>query len=134
MSRVLPEHPRREVAPADEAGRENDATLQIAGSAQKFLSACAAAQNAFNTQRHLTARRSMRRLRDQAFAASGDRRLRSIARFGQLLRRPKVSVTMPIKKILCERGREGQEPQAGYYGYNESRKAMPSPIVAQIVE
>jgi transposase-like protein len=37
------------------------------GSAQRFLSIHAAVQNTFNTQRHLTSRRTMRVLRDKAF-------------------------------------------------------------------
>jgi len=37
------------------------------GSAQRFLSIHAAVQNTFNTQRHLTSRRTMRVLRDDAF-------------------------------------------------------------------
>jgi transposase-like protein len=41
--------------------------FKSACSAQKFLSARAAVKNTFNVQRHLTARRSLRVLRDEAF-------------------------------------------------------------------
>ena len=41
--------------------------FQSAGSAQRFLSVHAAVQNTFNVQRHLTSRRTLRVLRDEAF-------------------------------------------------------------------
>jgi putative transposase len=41
--------------------------FKSSGSAQRFLSIHAAVQNTFNVQRHLTARRSLRVLRDEAF-------------------------------------------------------------------
>ena len=44
------------------------------------------------------------------------------------------SSSSTIKEILCERGRKGQKTQAGYYDYDETRKASPSAIVERIVE
>ena len=44
------------------------------------------------------------------------------------------STAYPIKDALCELDRRGQKTGAGFYDYDESRKATPSPITAQIVE
>ena len=41
--------------------------FKSAGSAQRFWSVHAAVQNTFNVQRHLTSRRTLRVLRDEAF-------------------------------------------------------------------
>jgi transposase-like protein len=57
----------REFVSTDTTTGTENATLQIAGSAQRFLSIHAAVQNTFNVQRHLAARRALRVLRDEAF-------------------------------------------------------------------
>jgi putative transposase len=41
--------------------------FKTSGSAQRFLSVHAAVHNTFNVQRHLTSRRTLRVLRDEAF-------------------------------------------------------------------
>lgn len=38
-----------------------------------------------------------------------------------------------LRDVLCEQGRLGQKTRAGYYDYDESRKATPSPIVERTV-
>lgn len=38
-----------------------------------------------------------------------------------------------VKQGLLDAGRRGQKSGAGYYDYDESRKASPSPLVAQII-
>jgi 3-hydroxyacyl-CoA dehydrogenase len=38
-----------------------------------------------------------------------------------------------VKQDLLDAGRRGQKSGAGYYDYDESRKASPSPLVAQII-
>ena len=44
------------------------------------------------------------------------------------------SSSSTIKEILCEQGRKGQKTRAGYYDYDASRMAVPSPVVQTIVE
>ncbi len=44
-----------------------------------------------------------------------------------------TSSSSTIKEILCEQGRKGQKTGAGYYDYDQTRKATPSPVVEQIV-
>lgn len=39
-----------------------------------------------------------------------------------------------IRDLLCESGRRGQKTGAGYYDYDENRKASPSKVTEQIVE
>ncbi len=38
-----------------------------------------------------------------------------------------------LREILCEMDRRGQKTRAGYYDYDEKRKAAPSPVVEQII-
>jgi 3-hydroxyacyl-CoA dehydrogenase len=38
-----------------------------------------------------------------------------------------------IRDILCEQGRRGQKTGAGYYDYDESRRASPSPVTERII-
>jgi 3-hydroxyacyl-CoA dehydrogenase len=39
-----------------------------------------------------------------------------------------------IRDVLCENGRRGQKTGAGYYDYDESRKAKPSPVTEAIIK
>jgi 3-hydroxyacyl-CoA dehydrogenase len=39
-----------------------------------------------------------------------------------------------LRDALCARGRWGQKTRAGYYDYDERRKASPSPSVAEIID
>src|SRR6201999_1600914 len=39
-----------------------------------------------------------------------------------------------IREILCEEGRRGQKTGAGFYNYDEARRASPSPVVAGLIE
>lgn len=38
-----------------------------------------------------------------------------------------------IRDVLCEMDRRGQKTSAGYYDYDENRKASPSPVVEKII-
>ena len=38
-----------------------------------------------------------------------------------------------LRDVLCETGRLGQKSGAGYYNYDQSRKATPSPVVEKLV-
>jgi len=38
-----------------------------------------------------------------------------------------------IRDILCEQGRRGQKTGAGYYDYDDSRRATPSPLTEKII-
>jgi 3-hydroxyacyl-CoA dehydrogenase len=38
-----------------------------------------------------------------------------------------------IRDILCEEGRRGQKTGAGFYDYDETRKASPSPVVEKVI-
>jgi 3-hydroxyacyl-CoA dehydrogenase len=44
-----------------------------------------------------------------------------------------TSTSSSVREILCEHGRRGQKTGAGYYDYDENRKAVPSPVVEQII-
>ncbi|MGP0057780.1 MAG: 3-hydroxyacyl-CoA dehydrogenase NAD-binding domain-containing protein [Beijerinckiaceae bacterium] len=43
------------------------------------------------------------------------------------------STSSTIREILCEMDRRGQKTGAGFYDYDESRNAKPSPLVEQII-
>jgi 3-hydroxyacyl-CoA dehydrogenase len=43
------------------------------------------------------------------------------------------SSSSTIREILCEQGRRGQKTGAGFYDYDESRNAKPSPLVEKII-
>ncbi len=43
------------------------------------------------------------------------------------------STSSTIREILCEMDRRGQKTDAGFYDYDESRTAKPSPLVEQII-
>ncbi|HLZ67067.1 MAG TPA: 3-hydroxyacyl-CoA dehydrogenase NAD-binding domain-containing protein [Aliidongia sp.] len=45
-----------------------------------------------------------------------------------------TSKSATIREILCEMDRRGQKTGAGFYDYDESRRAKPSPVVAKIIE
>ncbi|MEO6338924.1 MAG: 3-hydroxyacyl-CoA dehydrogenase NAD-binding domain-containing protein [Caulobacteraceae bacterium] len=44
-----------------------------------------------------------------------------------------TSKSSTIREILCEQGRWGQKKSAGFYDYDASRKATPSPVTEQII-
>ena len=58
---------RARIASTDATTRAEDAAFQIARISPTFLSVHAAVHNTFNVQRHLTSRRTLRVLRDEAF-------------------------------------------------------------------
>jgi len=39
-----------------------------------------------------------------------------------------------VREVLCEMDRRGQKTGAGYYDYDEKRKASPSPVAAKVIE
>ncbi|HTE39976.1 MAG TPA: 3-hydroxyacyl-CoA dehydrogenase NAD-binding domain-containing protein [Steroidobacteraceae bacterium] len=45
-----------------------------------------------------------------------------------------TSKSSTIREILCEMDRRGQKTNAGYYDYDETRTARPSPVVEKIVK
>jgi 3-hydroxyacyl-CoA dehydrogenase len=45
-----------------------------------------------------------------------------------------TSKSASIRDILCEMDRRGQKTGAGFYDYDESRRAKPSPVVAKVIE
>ena len=45
-----------------------------------------------------------------------------------------TSSSSTIREVLCEMDRRGQKTNAGYYDYDENRKAKPSPVVERLVE
>jgi 3-hydroxyacyl-CoA dehydrogenase len=44
-----------------------------------------------------------------------------------------TSSSSTIREILCEMDRRGQKTGAGFYDYDESRRAKPSPVVEKII-
>ena len=44
-----------------------------------------------------------------------------------------TSKSSTIREILCEMDRRGQKTGAGFYDYDESRNAKPSPVVEKII-
>jgi 3-hydroxyacyl-CoA dehydrogenase len=45
-----------------------------------------------------------------------------------------TSKSSTVREILCEMDRRGQKTNAGYYDYDESRNAKPSPVVEKIIK
>jgi 3-hydroxyacyl-CoA dehydrogenase len=45
-----------------------------------------------------------------------------------------TSKSSTIREVLCEMDRRGQKTGAGFYDYDESRNAKPSPVTAKIIE
>jgi 3-hydroxyacyl-CoA dehydrogenase len=45
-----------------------------------------------------------------------------------------TSRSATIRDILCEMDRRGQKTGAGFYDYDENRRAKPSPVVAKVIE
>ncbi|QCP04440.1 3-hydroxyacyl-CoA dehydrogenase NAD-binding domain-containing protein [Brevibacterium sp. CS2] len=48
--------------------------------------------------------------------------------------RKEESAGRTVREVLCEMDRRGQKTGAGYYDYDENRKATPSPVAAKIIE
>ena len=46
---------------------------------------------------------------------------------------PQTSRGETVKDVLCEQGRRGQKTGAGFYDYDENRKALPSAVTERIV-
>ena len=44
-----------------------------------------------------------------------------------------ASTSSTIREILCEMDRRGQKTGAGFYDYDEARKATPSPVVEKVI-
>ena len=44
-----------------------------------------------------------------------------------------TSKSATIREILCEHDRRGQKTGAGFYDYDESRRAIPSPLVEKVI-
>ncbi len=44
-----------------------------------------------------------------------------------------TSTSSTIREILCEMDRRGQKTGAGFYDYDENRKATPSPVVEKVI-
>ena len=65
-ARLAQEQPGRGLAPAGATAGTEDAAVQVAGSAQRFLSVHSAVYNTFNVQRHLICRRTLRAFRAEA--------------------------------------------------------------------
>jgi len=45
-----------------------------------------------------------------------------------------ASKSSTIRELLCEMDRRGQKTGAGFYDYDENRRAKPSPVVAKLIE
>jgi 3-hydroxyacyl-CoA dehydrogenase len=44
------------------------------------------------------------------------------------------SSSSTVREVLCEMDRRGQKNGAGYYDYDDKRKATPSPVVEQVIQ
>src|SRR5690606_17657388 len=44
-----------------------------------------------------------------------------------------TSKSATVREVLCEMDRRGQKTGAGYYDYDENRKASPSPVTEKII-